>query len=86
MMRNAIAAMLLIFAAAAAWAADTVNINTASADELSALDNVGAARAQAIVDYREREGDFPSVSALVNVSGIGPAILDQNRERLSVTE
>ncbi|MEX1082395.1 MAG: helix-hairpin-helix domain-containing protein [Halofilum sp. (in: g-proteobacteria)] len=70
----------------AALAADPVDINTASAEELTALANVGASRAQAIVEYREQEGDFPSVSALVNVSGIGPATLEQNRDRLTVME
>ncbi len=82
MIRNAMAALLLTVFSVAALAADPVNINTASADELTALDNVGASRAQAIVEYREHEGDFPSVSALVNVSGIGPATLEQNRDRL----
>lgn len=86
MIRKLMACALLALTSVAALAADAVNINTASADELTVLSNVGASRAQAIVEYRTREGDFPSVSALVNVSGIGPATLEQNRDRLTVTE
>ncbi len=86
MIRKTMAAGLLALAGVAAQAAGSININTASAEELAALDNVGEARAQAIVEYRTREGDFPSVSALVNVSGIGPATLQRNRDRLTVAE
>lgn len=77
MIRKLTACALLALTSVAALAANVVNINTASADKLTALSNVGASRAQAIVEYRTREGDFPSVSALVNVSGAGPARLER---------
>ncbi len=85
MIRRILAAAVLSLVAAVALAADAVNINTASAEELTALDNVGAARAQAIVEYREQQGPFPSISALANVSGIGTATLERNRDRLTVS-
>ncbi len=52
-----------------------VNINTASADELSALKGIGEKKAAAIIKYRKANGKFKSVSELANVSGIGETIL-----------
>lgn len=61
--------------------ANVVNINTASAAELQdKLVGVGAKKAQAIVEYREKYGNFTSVDQLSEVSGIGSGILKQNRE------
>lgn len=62
-----------------------VDINTADADTLAlALDGVGMTRAEAIVAYREEHGDFMRVEDLQEVSGIGPATLERNLERLRV--
>lgn len=48
-----------------------ININTASAEELQTLPNIGEVRAQAIVAYREEHGGFKSPEELQEVSGIG---------------
>ncbi|MEX1196939.1 MAG: ComEA family DNA-binding protein [Pseudohongiellaceae bacterium] len=62
-----------------------VNINTADADTLAlALDGVGSTRAEAIVEYREEHGEFMRVEDLQEVSGIGPATLERNLDRLQV--
>lgn len=62
-----------------------VDINTADADTLAlALDGVGITRAEAIVAYREEHGDFVRVEDLQEVSGIGPATLERNLDRLRV--
>ncbi|MGY3921479.1 ComEA family DNA-binding protein [Aeromonas eucrenophila] len=61
-----------------------INLNTASAVELTALKGIGEKKAQAIVDYREKQGKFTSVDQLADVSGIGPATLDANRDMIIV--
>jgi competence protein ComEA len=64
-----------------------VNINAAPAEQLAEmLDGVGAARAQAIVDYRERHGDFASLEDLLEVRGIGPNVIEVNRERMALQD
>jgi competence protein ComEA len=63
--------------------AGTVNINSADAATLAAeLDGVGMARAEAIVAYRQKVGRFESAEQLLDVSGIGPRILEWNQERI----
>ncbi len=44
-----------------------VNVNTADAEELDGLPEVGPATAEAIVEYRRAEGLFRSVSELASV-------------------
>ena len=61
-----------------------VNVNTASATELEALDGVGEVIAAAIVDYRTQNGPFTSVDQLEDVSGIGPSTLEAIRDAVTV--
>jgi competence protein ComEA len=64
-----------------AWAGQPVNINSASAEEISeALKGVGMSKAQAIVEYRSENGQFKHIDELVNVKGIGIRTVDINRE------
>jgi competence protein ComEA len=66
-------------------AAGPVDINTADAQTLAqALDGVGAAKAQAIVDYRQVNGPFKTVDDLEKVRGIGKSTLEKNRSRMTV--
>ncbi len=61
----------------------TVNINTASADELATLlVGIGNKKAQQIVDYRAANGPFKQAEDLLQVKGIGQSILDKNRPRI----
>ena len=57
-----------------------VNINTAGAGELEALEGIGPALAQRIVEYREEHGPFRSVDELLEVKGIGEATLEKFRD------
>ncbi len=48
-----------------------VNINTATADQLTTLKGIGESTAQKIIDYRQQNGSFKSIEDIKNVSGIG---------------
>ena len=62
-----------------------VNLNTADADTLQKeLSGIGSAKAHAIVAYREANGEFASVDELLEVKGIGKAILDKNRDKVGL--
>jgi competence protein ComEA len=61
-----------------------VNLNTASATDLEALPGIGEVIAQRIVDYRTSNGPFSAVDELLEVSGIGDAILGSIRELVTV--
>jgi competence protein ComEA len=61
-----------------------INVNTASATELEALSGIGEVLAAAIVDYRTDNGPFASVDDLENVSGIGPATLEEIRDQVTI--
>lgn len=62
-----------------------VDLNEADAPTLQReLSGIGEAKAKAIVAYRESNGPFSSVDELLEVKGIGKAILDKNREKLEV--
>lgn len=54
-----------------------VNVNTAGLDDLKTLRGIGHVKAQAIIDYRNEQGDFKSISELDDVPGIGEKTLEK---------
>ena len=62
-----------------------VNLNAADAETLRRdLFGIGAAKAKAIIAYRESNGPFTAVDELLEVKGIGKALLEKNRDRLAL--
>jgi competence protein ComEA len=61
-----------------------VNINTADEATLVTLDQIGRARAQAIIEYREANGAFRSVDDLKAVNGIGSKIFEAIKSKVTV--
>jgi competence protein ComEA len=65
--------------------AKPVNINKADAQTIAdQLVGIGAAKARAIVKYRETHGPFISIDQLQDVSGVGPALIVSNRQRITL--
>lgn len=61
-----------------------VDLNRANVELLKSLPGIGDARAQAIVSYREANGEFSSVDGLLGVNGIGIGTIDNIRELVTV--
>lgn len=79
-MKQILTALIAAFFSLATWAAQPVNVNKASAEEISEnLKGIGMSKAVKIVEYREANGNFIHVDELVNVKGIGVRTVDQNR-------
>lgn len=62
-----------------------ININTATKEQLDGLKGIGPAKAQAVIDYRTKNGPFKTVDDLEKVSGIGPATMKDIRNDITVT-
>lgn len=54
-----------------------ININTADAEELDELPQVGPSTAEEIISFRRANGDFDTVSDLEEVPGIGPTTVEK---------
>jgi len=61
-----------------------ININTASAERLCDLPQVGPAIAQRIIDYRESANGFKNIDEIKNVKGIGNAVFEELKDLIEV--
>lgn len=61
-----------------------IRLNQANIDELQKLKGIGEKKAQAIVEYRQKNGGFKNIDEFKNVKGIGPAIFEKNKARLTL--
>lgn len=61
-----------------------LDINTATAEELTGLNGIGEVLAERIVEYREEHGRFTAIEELTLISGIGNSVLEDNKDRICV--
>jgi len=84
-MKRIAAALFCAFLAVPAAYAAPVDINTADAKTLDkVMVGVGPKVAQAIVDYRTKNGPFKSLEDLGKVKGVGKQTIEKNRANLTV--
>lgn len=85
MLATILATLLACLLTSPAWAADSVDINTASAEQIAeTLNGVGLSKAEEIVRYRDEHGAFVHADELVNVKGIGLRTVDKNRDKIQL--
>ena len=63
---------------------EPININTATAEELTALPRIGEVTAARIVKWREENGPFATTEELMNVQGIGERLYERIRPHVTV--
>lgn len=61
-----------------------IDINSATVRELQKLNGIGEVTANAIVAYRDQNGDFSSFEDLININGIGQATLEKIKPNISL--
>ncbi len=61
-----------------------VNINTASLSELTGVSGIGESRAQAIIDYREKNGAFRSIEEIKKVDGIKDGLFSKIKDSITI--
>lgn len=82
---TAVAEPVPVVAQAQAPQAPRLDLNNADALTFQKeLNGIGKAKAEAIVAYREANGPFASVDELLEIKGIGNALLERNRDKLMV--
>jgi competence protein ComEA len=60
----------------------TVNINTATLEELKTLNGIGDSKAKSIIEFREQSGGFKSKEDIKNVNGIGDKMFERIKEQI----
>lgn len=64
--------------------ADVININTANLEQLMKISGVGKTKAEAIISYREKNGDFKKKEDITKVRGIGKATFEKIKDKIEV--
>ena len=76
--------VLIAFFAFSGMATAAINLNSASKAELETVKGIGPQKAEAILDYRKKNGPFKKVDDLRNVSGFGDKSVENMRSELTV--
>ena len=64
--------------------ADVININIANLEQLMKISGVGKTKAEAIISYREKNGDFKKKEDITKVRGIGKATFEKIKDKIEV--
>lgn len=61
-----------------------ININTAEKEQLMTLPGIGESKADAIIAYRQAQGNFQSTEELMNIRGIKKGVYDKIKDLIIV--
>ena len=61
-----------------------VNINSATLEELKTLNGIGDAKANGIIEYREKNGGFTAIDQIKEVDGIGEKMFEKIKDKIEV--
>lgn len=61
-----------------------ININTASASELTNLNGIGEVKAKSIVNYRNKNGKFKTINDILKVDGISETLFSKIKNNITV--
>ena len=81
---TALALVMVVTGLAVAESSDTININTATVEELVQLDRVGQKYAERIIAFRDQNGPFQAPEDIMQVAGIGQKTYEANKDRIVV--
>lgn len=61
-----------------------ININTDNKEKLMTISGIGSSKADAIIEYRTKNGNFKTTEDIMNVSGISKTIYDKIKDIITV--
>ena len=61
-----------------------ININTDNKEKLMTISGIGSSKADAIIEYRTKNGNFKTTEDIMNVSGISKTIYDKIKDTITV--
>ncbi|HHX54834.1 MAG TPA: ComEA family DNA-binding protein [Clostridiales bacterium] len=63
---------------------EKININKASKEELMTLTGIGESKANSIIDYRQKNGNFNDIEEVMNISGIKDSVFSKISDDITV--
>ena len=61
-----------------------ISLNSATKEELMTLSGIGEAKAEDIIDYRNKNGGFKNIEEIKNIKGIGDSMFDKIKDHITI--
>lgn len=82
-MKSLFSVLVLVLCSFFAFAALPIDVNRADAQLLAdSLNGIGLKKAEAIVAWREKNGEFSNIEQMLAVKGIGESFIVKNKDRV----